>query len=63
MGNSCKAFDRIPYEIWYGKLKHDVSYPGDHGYLYVKGADPATLSPERIKWLWAEAEEFGRKDG
>lgn len=29
--HSCKAFRRIPDEIWEGRNKHRKPYPGDHG--------------------------------
>lgn len=28
---TCKAFDRIPDDIWYGKVDHTKPYPGDNG--------------------------------
>lgn len=27
----CKAFERIPDDIWYGKVLHHNPYPGDNG--------------------------------
>lgn len=29
--HKCRAFDKIPQEIWDGKNKHTAAYPGDHG--------------------------------
>ncbi len=30
----CKAFARIPDDIWYGKVEHTKPYPGDNGILF-----------------------------
>lgn len=27
----CKAFGRVPDDIWYGKVDHTKPYPGDNG--------------------------------
>lgn len=58
-GNTCAAFDRIPDELWYGRIRHDASYPGDRGFRFErKEVEP--LPPEKIAWLLAEAERFGK---
>jgi hypothetical protein len=30
----CKAFKKIPLEIWEGKHDHKTPYPGDNGILF-----------------------------
>ena len=30
----CKAFGKIPSEIWEGRKRHDKPYPGDNGIQY-----------------------------
>lgn len=30
----CKAFNRIPDDIWYGRVEHTKPYPGDNGYRF-----------------------------
>jgi hypothetical protein len=30
----CKAFGKIPDDIWFGKIQHIEPYPGDNGLRY-----------------------------
>ena len=34
-GMHCKAFDKIPPEVWFSKVSHAEPLPGDQGFQYT----------------------------